>query len=89
MNIKWNNLQIFKLINFQIKTMSGIYIHIPFWQACHYCDFFFDFHEKKGGNGALAKEIIKANEIDGENVETNLFFWGGTPSVLTSVEIDF
>jgi hypothetical protein len=29
---------------------------------------------KKKRNGALAKEIIKANEIDGENVETIYFF---------------
>jgi oxygen-independent coproporphyrinogen-3 oxidase len=38
---------------------------------------------------SLAKEIrLRKSESDGENVET-ILFWGGTPSVLTSVEIDF
>jgi hypothetical protein len=39
---------IFKLINFQIKTMSGIYIHIPFASKLSLLRLLiFDFHEKK------------------------------------------
>jgi oxygen-independent coproporphyrinogen-3 oxidase len=72
--------------------MSGIYIHIPFCkQACHYCDFHFSTSMKKKDEMvlALAKEIqMRKNESENEMVET-IYFGGGTPSVLTSVEIDF
>ncbi|UQD55837.1 radical SAM family heme chaperone HemW [Flavobacterium sp. K5-23] len=72
--------------------MSGIYIHIPFCkQACHYCDFHFSTSMKKKEEMvlALAKEIqMRKSESDNENVET-IYFGGGTPSVLTSDEINF
>ena len=72
--------------------MSGIYIHIPFCkQACHYCDFHFSTSMKKKEEMvlALAKEIrLRKSESGDENVET-IYFGGGTPSVLTSAEIDF
>jgi oxygen-independent coproporphyrinogen-3 oxidase len=72
--------------------MSGIYIHIPFCkQACHYCDFHFSTSMKKKDEMvlALAKEIrLRKSESNNEQVET-IYFGGGTPSVLTSEEIDF
>ncbi|MET0760476.1 MAG: radical SAM family heme chaperone HemW [Flavobacterium sp.] len=72
--------------------MSGIYIHIPFCkQACHYCDFHFSTSMKKkdGMVSALAKEIqMRKSEFENEVVET-IYFGGGTPSVLTSDEINF
>ena len=71
--------------------MAGIYIHIPFCkQACHYCDFHFSTSMKKKNEMvlALAKEIrLRKNEV-AEVVET-IYFGGGTPSVLTNVEIEF
>jgi len=71
--------------------MAGIYIHIPFCkQACHYCDFHFSTSMKKKGDMvlALAKEIqLRKHEIS-QKVET-IYFGGGTPSVLTNVEIEF
>lgn len=72
--------------------MSGIYIHIPFCkQACHYCDFHFStsMNKKEEMVLALAKEIrLRRSESANEEVET-IYFGGGTPSVLTSAEIDF
>ena len=79
--------------------MSGIYIHIPFCkQACHYCDFHFSTSMKKKDEMvlALANEIrLRKNEsafLDSDRtdilVET-IYFGGGTPSVLTSDEINF
>lgn len=72
--------------------MSGIYIHIPFCkQACHYCDFHFStsMNKKEEMVLALAKEIrLRKSESANEEVET-IYFGGGTPSVLTSAEIDF
>ncbi len=72
--------------------MSGIYIHIPFCkQACHYCDFHFSTSMKKKEEVvlALAKEIqMRKMELENEVVET-IYFGGGTPSVLSSEEINF
>lgn len=72
--------------------MSGIYIHIPFCkQACHYCDFHFSTSMKKKEEMvlALAKEIqMRKNESSVKIIET-IYFGGGTPSVLTSDEINF
>lgn len=71
--------------------MSGIYIHIPFCkQACHYCDFHFStsMQKKEAMVAALAREIeLRKGEFEGEVVET-IYFGGGTPSVLTSDEIN-
>ena len=72
--------------------MSGIYIHIPFCkQACHYCDFHFSTSMKKKEEMvlAIAKEIqMRKNEFENQEVET-IYFGGGTPSVLSSEEINF
>jgi oxygen-independent coproporphyrinogen-3 oxidase len=72
--------------------MSGIYIHIPFCkQACHYCDFHFSTSMKKKDEMvlALAKEIkLRKNEFENDTIET-IYFGGGTPSVLTTTEIQF
>ena len=72
--------------------MSGIYIHIPFCkQACHYCDFHFSTSMKKKDEMvlAIAKEIqMRKSEFENEDIET-IYFGGGTPSVLTSEEINF
>ncbi|SHM03784.1 radical SAM family heme chaperone HemW [Flavobacterium xinjiangense] len=72
--------------------MSGIYIHIPFCkQACHYCDFHFSTSMKKKEEMvlAIAKEIqMRKSEFEKDQVET-IYFGGGTPSVLTSEEINF
>ncbi|HMI08174.1 MAG TPA: radical SAM family heme chaperone HemW [Flavobacterium sp.] len=74
--------------------MAGIYIHIPFCkQACHYCDFHFStsMKHKDAMVSALAKEMAMRKsqfEFEDEVVET-IYFGGGTPSVLTSTEINF
>ncbi|OAB25215.1 oxygen-independent coproporphyrinogen-3 oxidase [Flavobacterium fryxellicola] len=72
--------------------MSGIYIHIPFCkQACHYCDFHFStsMNKKEDMVLALAKEIqMRKSEFENDKIAT-IYFGGGTPSVLTSTEIDF
>ncbi len=70
--------------------MSGIYIHIPFCkQACHYCDFHFStsFKKKEALLDALTKELIlRKDEFKNTVVET-IYFGGGTPSVLSVVEL--
>ena len=68
---------------------GGLYIHIPFCkQACHYCDFHFStsLKKKKELVNALCTELLlRKNELDGI-VET-IYFGGGTPSLLSSEEL--
>jgi oxygen-independent coproporphyrinogen-3 oxidase len=71
--------------------MSGIYIHIPFCkQACHYCDFHFSTSIKKKGAlvDMLCKEFtLRKNELSSNKIET-IYFGGGTPSLLSSEELN-
>ena len=71
--------------------MAGVYIHIPFCkQACHYCDFHFSTSLKKKDemiNAILAEIEMRKGEFKDEEVET-IYFGGGTPSVLSSKEIE-
>lgn len=79
--------------------MAGIYIHIPFCkQACYYCNFHFStsLALKDEMINSLIKEIEirseSANESDmaiiskEEKIET-IYFGGGTPSLLSQLEI--
>ena len=69
--------------------MSAIYIHIPFCkQACHYCDFHFSTSMKKKDEvvDALCKELLLRKEEISGDIET-IYFGGGTPSLLTSEEL--
>ncbi|KQC30148.1 radical SAM family heme chaperone HemW [Flagellimonas eckloniae] len=71
--------------------MSGIYIHVPFCkQACHYCDFHFSTQlgKKEAMVKSLQRELeLRKAEFQKEQVET-IYFGGGTPSVLTSTELE-
>ncbi|EAQ40763.1 radical SAM family heme chaperone HemW [Polaribacter sp. MED152] len=71
--------------------MSGIYIHIPFCkQACYYCNFYFSTSLKKKTEllDCLAKEIVlRKEELNNDVVET-IYFGGGTPSILSTQEIN-
>jgi oxygen-independent coproporphyrinogen-3 oxidase len=71
---------------------AGIYIHIPFCkQACHYCNYHFSTSLKKKEEliHALTKELeLRKDEFKNRIVET-IYFGGGTPSLLTSAELQF
>ena len=71
--------------------MSGIYIHIPFCKkACHYCDFHFStsFKHKDQMIISLKNEILIRNrELKDKKLES-IYFGGGTPSVLSILEIN-
>lgn len=70
--------------------MAGIYIHIPFCKhKCHYCNFFSvaTSRWKVPFIEALLKEIeLQKDYLEGESVKT-IYFGGGTPSLLQTVEI--
>jgi oxygen-independent coproporphyrinogen-3 oxidase len=59
-------------------------------QACHYCDFHFSTDEEEGTWFWLCQRNPNAqkNEFENDTIET-IYFGGGTPSVLTSDEINF
>lgn len=72
--------------------MAGIYIHIPFCkQACSYCNFHFStsLKQKEALLGALSKEIeLQKDWLHGAIIDT-IYFGGGTPSLLSSDELNF
>lgn len=71
--------------------MAGIYIHIPFCkQACHYCDFHFSTQLDKKHElvEALVTEIdLQRNYLEGEPI-TTIYFGGGTPSLLGTLQLE-
>ncbi|WP_158975491.1 radical SAM family heme chaperone HemW [Cellulophaga sp. L1A9] len=70
--------------------MSGIYIHIPFCkQACHYCDFHFStsMGKKDAMLTAIKRELVLRKGEFKNDVVATIYFGGGTPSVLTTEEI--
>ena len=70
--------------------MAGIYIHIPFCKTkCTYCDFYSvtDFKQHSELVDAMIREIeVRKNYVE-ENI-TTIYFGGGTPSTLSTSEID-
>jgi oxygen-independent coproporphyrinogen-3 oxidase len=71
--------------------MAGIYVHIPFCKlACHYCDFHFStsLRPKDSLLKAINREIsLQKDYLSNEPIAT-IYFGGGTPSLLSEVEID-
>ncbi|WP_439132087.1 radical SAM family heme chaperone HemW [Polaribacter sp.] len=74
----------------KLDGAAGIYIHIPFCkQACYYCDFHFSTSLKKKDAliSCLIKELaLRKNELQNSVIET-IYFGGGTPSLLSTKEI--
>lgn len=72
--------------------MAGIYLHIPFCkQACTYCNFHFStlLKNKNEVFEALLKEIeIQQHFFPLETIIETIYFGGGTPSILTTEEIN-
>ncbi len=71
--------------------MSGIYLHIPFCRkACSYCNFHFStlLKNKSTVVKAMADEILLRKEfLSDKNLKT-IYFGGGTPSILSELELD-
>jgi len=75
--------------------MAGVYIHIPFCaKACFYCDFHFSVNRKKMDEmvTALLAEIKyfgnKGNsDFFGGQALSTIYFGGGTPSLLSGLQL--
>jgi oxygen-independent coproporphyrinogen-3 oxidase len=70
--------------------MAGIYIHIPFCKKkCHYCDFYktLDTGMAERYIKALVKEMgLQKDYLENKKINT-IYLGGGTPSVLTAVQV--
>ena len=70
--------------------MSALYIHIPFCKSkCHYCNFFSTVSLKY--KSELVDSILieleqKKNYLSNNNLDT-IYFGGGTPSILSNLEL--
>src|ERR1051325_3337703 len=73
-------------------TQAGVYLHIPFCRSrCSYYDFATGMYE--GGVAeryvrALCLEIERWHEVEGPAPIDTIYFGGGTPSLLTSAQIE-
>ena len=71
--------------------MPGLYIHIPFCkQACHYCDFHFSTQLSGRDEmiNAISQEIrLQKNYLQDRSL-TNVYFGGGTPSLLSEPHLE-
>lgn len=70
--------------------MAGIYIHIPFCKkACHYCNFHFStsLGQKEEMVKAIIQELHQQKYYLGNETVTSIYFGGGTPSILSTSEI--
>ncbi len=71
--------------------MAGIYLHIPFCaQKCAYCDFFSIANQKSKDDfvEAIIKEIYLQKYYLGDDSVQTIYFGGGTPSVLSILQIE-
>lgn len=70
--------------------MSSIYIHIPFCKKkCHYCNFYTSASSKyrdKIVNGIITEIGLRKNYLK-DNHLTSIYFGGGTPSLLSALEL--
>ena len=71
---------------------AGIYIHIPFCRShCSYCDFATGMYEGELAEryvSSVITEITKWSEVETPSAADTVYFGGGTPSLLTPLQIE-
>lgn len=71
--------------------MASVYFHVPFCkQACHYCNFHFSTSLKNKNLllKAMLKELeLRKAEFSKTERVNSIYFGGGTPSLLSAIEI--
>jgi len=71
---------------------TGVYIHIPFCRSrCSYCDFATGMYEGELADryvNSLIREIAEWTEVDSPAEVDTIYFGGGTPSLLTPLQIE-
>lgn len=72
--------------------MAGVYIHIPFCkQKCTYCDFHFsttfEAYRQEMVDSICAELLLRKEYLQNKEINT-IYFGGGTPSILTELELN-
>src|SRR5215813_2233695 len=71
---------------------AGIYIHTPFCRSrCSYCDFATGMYESDAAARyvrALIREISGWNEVGNPEAVDTIYFGGGTPSLLSTNQLE-
>lgn len=70
--------------------MAGVYIHVPFCKKlCSYCDFYhvMTLSDNQDFVEAVVRESEKRKEYIGNDVISSIYLGGGTPSVLSIMQI--
>lgn len=70
--------------------MAGVYIHVPFCKKlCSYCDFYhvMTLSDNQDFVEAVVRESEKRKEYIGNDVISSIYLGGGTPSVLSLMQI--
>src|SRR6266853_2353404 len=71
---------------------AGVYLHIPFCRShCSYCDFATGMYQTELADSyvnSLAREISTWSEVESPSAVDTIYFGGGTPSLLTSSQIE-
>lgn len=78
-------------MNLFIKSMAGIYIHIPFCkQRCTYCDFYTQVAPQMIPDlvNALCREMEIRSDYNQHAIVDTIYFGGGTPSLLSAAQFD-
>src|SRR5215216_1408919 len=71
-------------------TAAGLYVHVPFCSSrCSYCDFATGLYQGELAERYVCALIaeIKSSRYHGEHADT-IYFGGGTPSLLTPVQLN-
>ncbi|MFR9514331.1 MAG: radical SAM family heme chaperone HemW [Rikenellaceae bacterium] len=71
--------------------MSAIYLHIPFCKRlCGYCDFFksVKLNQLDATLDAMECEIVEQRSFLSDHKINTIYFGGGTPSLLTAVQVE-
>lgn len=78
-------------MNLFIKSMAGIYIHIPFCkQRCTYCDFYTQVAPQMIPDlvNALCREMDIRSDYNQHATIDTIYFGGGTPSLLSAAQFN-
>lgn len=78
-------------MNLFIKSMAGIYIHIPFCkQRCTYCDFYTQVAPQMTPDlvNALCREMEMRSDYNQHETIDTIYFGGGTPSLLSASQFN-
>ena len=71
--------------------MASVYFHVPFCkQACHYCNFHFSTSLRNKTlliKSMLSELELRKSELSKTELVNSIYFGGGTPSLLSAVEI--